>query len=138
MKKTNRTSFQKKVEQVDAVKKVNPLDLSSDQDLTIGLMNLIAIEDMTSDNSELHKMINDIRVQLMSRIISPDLEDFNLSASLLGQTVRLMGAGAHKCGDVAYDLYDMAYGTYSAVWGLNMGLIGVDEAKKILNDAIKY
>ena len=30
---------------IDATKKVNPKDLSSDQDLTIGIMNLISIEE---------------------------------------------------------------------------------------------
>lgn len=33
------------VEQYDAMKKVNPKDLSSDQDLTIAIMNLISIEE---------------------------------------------------------------------------------------------
>ena len=33
------------VERIDNSKKVNPKDLSSDQDLTIGIMNLISIEE---------------------------------------------------------------------------------------------
>ena len=33
-------SVQEFVEKLDAAKKVNPKDLSSDQDLTIGIMNL--------------------------------------------------------------------------------------------------
>ena len=33
------------VERVDATKKKNPKDLSSDQDLTIAIMNLISIEE---------------------------------------------------------------------------------------------
>lgn len=33
------------VEKIDSAKKVNPKDLSSDQDLTIGIMNLISIEE---------------------------------------------------------------------------------------------
>ena len=33
------------VEKLDSGKKVNPKDLSSDQDLTIGIMNLISIEE---------------------------------------------------------------------------------------------
>ena len=38
-------SVQEFVEKLDAAKKVNPKDLSSDQDLTIGIMNLISIEE---------------------------------------------------------------------------------------------
>ena len=33
------------VERIDSSKKVNPKDLSSDQDLTIAIMNLISIEE---------------------------------------------------------------------------------------------
>ena len=33
------------VERIDASKKLNPKDLSSDQDLTIAIMNLISIEE---------------------------------------------------------------------------------------------
>lgn len=33
------------VEQIDNAKKLNPKDLSSDQDLTIAIMNLISIEE---------------------------------------------------------------------------------------------
>ena len=36
------------VERIDATKKVNPKDLSSDQDLTIAIMNLISIEEHLS------------------------------------------------------------------------------------------
>ena len=32
------------IERIDQTKKLNPKDLSSDQDLTIGIMNLISIE----------------------------------------------------------------------------------------------
>ena len=46
------------IEKVDAMKKVNPLDLSKDQDLSIAIMNLISIEEhlafsgaKTQDNS---------------------------------------------------------------------------------------
>ena len=38
-------SVQEFVERVDAMKKKNPKDLSSDQDLTIAIMNLISIEE---------------------------------------------------------------------------------------------
>ena len=34
------------VEKMDAAKKVNPKDLSSDQDLSIGIMNLISFENI--------------------------------------------------------------------------------------------
>ena len=58
------------VEAADKTKKVNVLDLSSDQDLTIGLMNLLFIEDyMSGSNSDLLRMVSEIRQKLMSKIV---------------------------------------------------------------------
>ena len=58
------------VETADMAKKTNRLDLSSDQDLTIGLMNLLFIEDILSDkNSDLFKMVSGVRGELMDRIV---------------------------------------------------------------------
>ena len=46
MKKTDKKlTMQEMIEKVDAAKKANPLDLSSDQDLSIALMNLISLEE---------------------------------------------------------------------------------------------
>ena len=43
--KSSKMTMQEMIEKVDASKKVNPLDLSSDQDLSIALMNLISLEE---------------------------------------------------------------------------------------------
>ena len=46
MKKTNKKlSMEEMIEKLDAAKKANPLDLSSDQDLSIALMNLVSLEE---------------------------------------------------------------------------------------------
>ena len=66
------------IEKVDAMKKVNPLDLSKDQDLSIAIMNLISIEEhlafsgaKTQDNSffDLIKPIREDRKELLQKII---------------------------------------------------------------------
>ena len=66
------------VEQLDNAKKLNPKDLSSDQDLTIAIMNLISIEEhlifsgaKTGKNSfyDLIKDIRELRKNLMLKII---------------------------------------------------------------------
>ena len=44
-KKSEKMTLEEMVARVDASKKVNPLDLSSDQDLSIALMNLISLEE---------------------------------------------------------------------------------------------
>ena len=46
MKKTSKKlSMEEMIEKLDAAKKANPLDLSSDQDLSIALMNLVSLEE---------------------------------------------------------------------------------------------
>ena len=66
----NHTVLQQQIEKADNAKKTNVLDLSSDQDLTIGLMNLLFIEDYISNpESNLSQMIAGVREKLMDRIV---------------------------------------------------------------------
>ena len=44
-KKTKKLTLEELVKKADNAKKANPLDLSSDQDLSIALMNLISLEE---------------------------------------------------------------------------------------------
>ena len=45
VKASKKMTLEEMIAKVDASKKVNPLDLSSDQDLSIALMNLISLEE---------------------------------------------------------------------------------------------
>lgn len=98
------------VEYTDASKKVNPLDLSSDQDLTIALMNLVAIEEI-APNGQIGQMVGEMRERLMARM-TQDAEMYEL----LAQAVRAMddAARAQQDGDnvMAYKLYDASYEAY--------------------------
>ena len=73
-------SVQEFVEKLDAAKKVNPKDLSSDQDLTIGIMNLISIEEhlmfsgAKTGKTQFYDLINEVREMrknAMMKIILP-------------------------------------------------------------------
>ena len=66
------------VEKMDAAKKVNPKDLSSDQDLSIGIMNLISIEEhlmfsgAKTGKTAFYDQINEVREmrkRMMQKII---------------------------------------------------------------------
>lgn len=136
--KRNISNIRSSIARADAEKKVNPLDLSSDQDLTIGLMNLIAIENRTNSDCEFHRQIKKIREQLMSQIIPLDSPLFEISVQTLSCAVGLIASASSLSGDDAYAEYDTAYEVYSLFWGLNMGLIDISTAKKLLSDTIKY
>ena len=125
------------VEKLDAAKKVNPKDLSSDQDLTIGIMNLISIEEhlmfsgAKTGKHEFYDLIDDVREQrkqMMQKIIpSYEGEVWCISKHLLAASMRLfeVGTKALAAGDKdgAYDLFDRSYGLYCIFWGLNMGML---------------
>ena len=114
----------------DAAKKVNPRDLSSDQDLTIGLMNMIAIENI-APNSQIADMVHDMRAQLMSRVVL-DNAKMDASQQMLGRAISLMNDGMHAFPDnkKAYEYFDAAYEAYAMFWGLNMGFIELQDISK--------
>lgn len=131
------------VERIDAAKKVNPKDLSSDQDLTIAIMNLISIEEhlvfsgaKTGKNSfyDLVLDIRELRKNLMQKVI-PEYEGevWCISKHLLASSMRLMEVGTkqqslgHK--EDAYKLFNQAYDLYCLFWGLNMKMLDVQDVK---------
>ena len=136
-------SIKEFVERVDAAKKKNPKDLSSDQDLTIAIMNLISIEEhlifsgAKTGKTGFYDMVQDVRElrkNLMLKIIpSYEGEVWCISKHLLAAAMRLMEVGTkqqsmdHK--EEAYQLFNQAYELYCLFWGLNMNLVNIDGAK---------
>ena len=131
------------VERIDASKKVNPKDLSSDQDLTIAIMNLISIEEhlvfsgaKTGKNSfyDLVEEVREKRKNLMLKIIpSYEGEVWCISKHLLASSMRLMEVGTKQESlgnkEQAYDLFNQAYDLYCLFWGLNMNMLNVSDVK---------
>ena len=131
------------VERIDAAKKKNPKDLSSDQDLTIAIMNLISIEEhlifsgaKTGKTSfyDLVQEVRELRKNLMLKIIpSYEGEVWCISKHLLASSMRLMEVGTKQQSmgrkDEAYQLFNQAYELYCLFWGLNMNLVNIDGAK---------
>ncbi len=138
------------IEKIDEMKKQNKMDLSSDQDLSIAIMNLISIEEhfffsgAKTGKTEYYDMIKDIREMrkdLLKKIIKEyEGEVWCISKHLLAASMRLMEVGTKQLGmgkkDEAYELFDKAYGLYSMFWGLNMKLLNVGDIKKIDDDAM--
>lgn len=136
------------VERIDSSKKVNPKDLSSDQDLTIAIMNLISIEEhlvfsgaKTGKNSfyDLIEDIRETRKNLMQKIIpSYEGEVWCISKHLLASSMRLMEVGTKQQSlgnkEQAYELFNQAYDLYCLFWGLNMNMLNVDDVKWVKDD----
>ena len=133
------------VEKIDSSKKVNPKDLSTDQDLSIAIMNLISSEEhlvfsgaKTGKNSfyDLIRDVREMRKNLMQKIIpSYEGEVWCISKHLLASAMRLMEVGTKQQSlnhpEEAYRLFNQAYELYCLFWGLNMNMLNVDDVKWI-------
>ena len=135
------SSLLKKVERATKEKK---LDLSSGEDLSIGIMNLIAIEEhlfYTSQKTGKKKyldLLNEIRLmrtELMKEIIKDyEGEVWCISKHLLAASMRIMEVGTKelKKGNKkkAWNLFEKSYNLYSLFWGLNLGIVKTDKIKR--------
>lgn len=155
-KEAKKLSMEEMIAEMDAAKKANPLDLSSDQDLSIGLMNLISLEEhfffsgAKTGKTGFYDLINtvrEMRKELMTRIVDKSSaeggEIWCISKHLLAASMRLMEVGTKALGagnkEDAYKLFEKSYDLYSLFWGLNMHLIdlgGVHEQIPEFYDAV--
>lgn len=143
-------NLQEFIDKVDNMKKQEKMDLSSDQDLTIAIMNLVSIEEhffftgAKLNKPEYYDMIMDVREmrkELLKKIIKEyEGEVWCISKHLLAASMRLMEVGTKQLSmnkkDEAYDLFGKAYNLYSLFWGLNLKLLNVGEIKKIDDAAL--
>ena len=138
------------IEKADSMKKQEKMDLSSDQDLTIAIMNLVGIEEhfffsgAKTGKTEYYDLIKDVREMrkdLLKRVIKEyEGEVWCISKHLLAASYRLMEVGTKQLGtgkkEDAYDLFGKAYNLYSLFWGLNMKLLNIGDVKKIDEGAV--
>lgn len=131
-------SIKKFVEKIDNMKKKEKMDLSSDQDLSIAIMNLISIEEHfyftgaktgKPEYYDLLKEARDIRTSLLKKIIKDyEGEVWCISKHLLAASMRLMEVGTKQIamGDKkeAEEFFEKAFELYSLFWGLNLKVIG--------------
>lgn len=136
------------IEKVDQAKKMNPKDLSSDQDLTIGIMNLISIEEHLMFSGaktgktgyyDLIEQIRELRKKLMLKVIpSYEGEVWCISKHLLSSSMRLMEVGTKQQSlgnkKEAYELFNQSYELYCLFWGLNMNMLNLENVKWVKDD----
>lgn len=138
------------VAKVDEMKKRDKMDLSSDQDLSLAIMNLVSIEEhffftgAKTGKTEYYDFINEVREmrkELLKKIIKEyEGEVWCISKHLLAASMRLMEVGTKQLNmknkEQAYGLFNKAYNLYSLFWGLNMKLVKTGDIKKIADDAL--
>ncbi|MFH1832633.1 MAG: hypothetical protein ABH816_00505 [Candidatus Levyibacteriota bacterium] len=135
---------------VNKMKKQDKMDLSSDQDLSIAIMNLVSIEEhlfftaqKTGKNKyfDLLKEVREMRKELLKKIIKEyEGEIWCISKHLLAASMRLMEVGTKQLGmgkkEEAYDLFKKSFDLYSLFWGVNMKLVDSKDIKKIDEKAL--
>lgn len=138
------------MQKVEGMKKQDKMDLSSDEDLSLAIMNLVSIEEhffftgAKTGKPEYFDLLQEVRAmrgELLRKIIKEyEGEVWCISKHLLAASMRLMEVGAkqHKLGhkDEAHDLFEKSYNLYSLFWGLNLKLIKTDDIKKIDENAL--
>jgi len=132
------------IEKTKKLEKGEKLDLSSGEDLSIGIMNLISIEEHLffsggkTGKTKYYELLNEVRkvrVELLKEIIKDyGGEEWCISKHLLAASMRVMEVGtkALKNGEKekAYDLFKKAYDLYNLFWGLNLGMVKKGELKQ--------
>lgn len=138
------------IKKFDDLKKDNKLDLSSDQDLSIAIMNLVSIEEhffftgAKTGKPEYYDLLNEVR-EMRKGLLKKIIKDYEgevwcISKHLLAASYRLMEVGTKAQSRdnkaEAQEMFQKSYDLYSLFWGLNMKLIGTDDIKKIDDEAL--
>ena len=149
----NQTEKQKEIEkllQKVAEAKKGKLDLSSDEDLSIAIMNLISIEEhffftgAKTKKSEYYDLLNkarEMRKELLKKLIKDyEGESYCIMKHLLAASMRLIEVGTKYLSQgnkkEAKDLFSKAYDLYSLFWGINLKLVDIGQVKKIAKDQL--
>lgn len=121
----------------------NKLDLSSDEDLSIAIMNLISIEEhlfytsQKTGKSQYLDLLNEVRIlrtELMKKIIKDyEGEVWCISKHLLAASMRVMEVGTKelKKGNKkeAQGLFEKSFNLYSLFWGINLNTTLLPEGR---------
>lgn len=138
------TNYKGLLARVEEITKQKGLDLSSGEDLSIGIMNLISIEEHLFftfnkiKNPDYLDLLNEtrlMRTELLREIIKDyEGEVWCISKHLLAATMRVMEVGTKELKNgnkaKAQKLFEKSYKLYSLFWGLNLGLIKTKDVKR--------
>jgi|SRR3989344_1664248 len=141
------------IEKVNKLAKEKKLDLSSDEDLSIGIMNLISIEEHLFFTAQktgkdkyylILKEVREMRKALLKKIVKDyEGEVWCISKHLLSASMRLIEVGTKELGKgntkEAKSLFDKAYDLYSMFWGINLNVLDAKTLKdsSIISESLK-
>jgi hypothetical protein len=142
---TNNLDLEKFMDKIKSAEAGHKLDLSSDEDLSIAIMNLISIEEhlfFTANKTgktkyfDLLNETREMRKELLKLIVkNPEGEVWCTSKHLLAASMRLfeVGTKAQTKGNKkeALSFFEKSYHLYNLFWAINLGLL--DDKEKSLD-----
>lgn len=143
MEKEEQIKLETLIKKVEEAKKNGGVDLTTDEDLSIAIMNLISIEEhmfftaQKTGKAEYFDILAEVRAnrtKLLAKMIpKTEGETWCISKHLLSATMRLIEVGnkLHSSGDKANakEIYDRAYEMYSLFFGLRLKVLEVCDIK---------
>lgn len=133
------------LEKIRELKKSGEIDLSTEEDLSLAIMNLVSLEEhffftaeKTGKNEYLNflKEIREIRKELLGKLITQtEGETWCISKHLLAAAMRLIEVGTKKQGEdkkeEAEKMFKIGYRLYNLFWALRLKLINLKGLKKV-------
>ena len=137
---------------VESLKEKAGVDLSTAEDLSLAIMNLISLEEhffftgmktMKDDYFDVSQEIRDLRKELLSELMPRhEGETWCISKHLLAATMRLIEVGnklrSNNKKDEAKKMLERAYKVYSIFWALKLKLISSRSIKNTAKNSPQF
>ncbi|HEU0204693.1 MAG TPA: hypothetical protein VFR86_30135 [Burkholderiaceae bacterium] len=138
-------AFEALVRRIESAKAAQTIDLSTEEDLSIAVMNLVSLEEhffftgVKTDKPEYFDLLNEVRAMrkdLLGRLIDKhEGETWCISKHLLATTMRLIEVGTKLHADGkkvdAKEIFERARQTYALFWGLRLKLIDTAQFRQV-------
>ncbi len=136
---------------IEQARKEGGVDLSTTEDLSLAVMNLISLEEhffftgvktRKDEYFDTAGEIREMRKSLLAQLMpNHEGETWCISKHLLSATMRLVEVGnklhAEGKGQEAKEKFEQAYKAYSIFWALKLKLITGEEIKKTAQDTAR-
>lgn len=146
MKKENFTTYEDLLKRVEAAKE-SGVDLSTEEDLAIAVMNLVSLEEHffftgsktgKSDYFDLLSEVREMRKKLLARMIpKTEGESWCISKHLLATSMRLLEVGTKLRADgkakEAEETFAFAYKSFNMFFALRLKIVEAPEVPEMLN-----
>jgi len=141
----NTKKYEEIIKKMEGMKAVGSLDLSTEEDLAMAIMNLVSLEEhfyftgAKTDAPEYFDMlieVRSLRTKLLARMIDKkEGEVWCISKHLLATSMRLMEVGTklQKDGkkDEAKEFFDNSYKMFNMFFALRLKIINIPDLQKI-------